>query len=180
VLSESVALDRELVAGSASLLRQLDMQGPAMVEFKVDSRDGKPKLMEVNGRFWGSLQLAIDAGIDFPLLYTQLIQGVQIDPAFRYRSGVQSRWLLGDFDSFMIDLFSNAREKCFFYPRLTPLGSLVRFLRFFGSDLHYDVLSLDDPGPGWNEICFYLRTNIRLFMRMLASGSQAEGGTVHP
>ena len=27
-----------------------------------------PYLMEVNGRFWGSLQLAIDAGVDFPAL----------------------------------------------------------------------------------------------------------------
>ena len=37
-----------------------------MVEYKRDSSTGQPYLMEVNGRFWGSLQLAIDSGVDFP------------------------------------------------------------------------------------------------------------------
>jgi hypothetical protein len=36
-----------------------------MVEFKDDGVN-PPCLMEINGRFWGSLQLAIDAGVDFP------------------------------------------------------------------------------------------------------------------
>ena len=39
-----------------------------MMEYKQDRRTGTPLLMEVNGRFWGSLQLAIDAGVDFPYL----------------------------------------------------------------------------------------------------------------
>ena len=39
-----------------------------MVEFKLDARDGVAKLMEINGRFWGSLQLAVDAGVDFPAI----------------------------------------------------------------------------------------------------------------
>ena len=42
-----------------------------MVEFKHDERDGVPKLMEINGRFWGSLQLAIDAGVDFPRCWSR-------------------------------------------------------------------------------------------------------------
>jgi len=32
----------------------LDWHGVAMVEFWIDSRDGKPKLMEINPRFWGT------------------------------------------------------------------------------------------------------------------------------
>ena len=33
-----------------------------MIEFKWDAEDNRPKLIEVNGRFWGSLNLAIRAG----------------------------------------------------------------------------------------------------------------------
>ena len=66
VLGESVAksykrccdIGRQLVEG-------LRWTGPVMVEFKIDNRDGRPKLIEINGRFWGSLPLAIASGIDF-------------------------------------------------------------------------------------------------------------------
>ncbi len=44
----------------------LDWTGVAMVEFKLDARDGVAKLMEINGRFWGSLQLADRRGRRFP------------------------------------------------------------------------------------------------------------------
>ena len=44
------------------------------IEFRIDSRDGVPKIMEVNPRFWGSLQLSILSGVDFPyLLYKALL-----------------------------------------------------------------------------------------------------------
>ena len=66
VLSESIALCPDARDYAHSLLDDLGWHGVAMVEFKRDARDGVPKLMEINGRFWGSLQLAIDAGVDFP------------------------------------------------------------------------------------------------------------------
>lgn len=53
--------------------------GVAMVEFKVTA-DGTAYLMEINGRFWGSLQLAIDAGVDFRWLLYQLAAGRPVDP----------------------------------------------------------------------------------------------------
>ena len=68
VLSESIAVDPEARDYSERLLSALRWHGVAMVEFKADNRDGRPKLMEINGRFWGSLQLAIDAGVDFPAI----------------------------------------------------------------------------------------------------------------
>ena len=45
-----------------------------MVEFKTDNQTGEPVLMEVNGRFWGSLQLATDAGVDFPRLLLEFAE----------------------------------------------------------------------------------------------------------
>ncbi len=47
-----------------------------MVEFKLDRRKGNAaKLIDVNGRFWGSLQLAILSGVDFPYYLYQLAVG---------------------------------------------------------------------------------------------------------
>ena len=60
--------------------------------------------MEVNGRFWGSLQLAIDAGMNFPLLFYRLAIGEDVPSQFDYKAGVRSRWLLGDLDQLLIRL----------------------------------------------------------------------------
>ena len=47
--------------------RVLSYSGLAMVEFRRGP-DGVGYLMEVNGRVWGSLPLAVRAGMDFPAL----------------------------------------------------------------------------------------------------------------
>ena len=77
VLSESAPLDPVASAHATTLLDAIGWHGVAMVEFKRDSRDDTPRLMEINGRFWGSLQLAIDAGVDFPALLMTLVEGVR-------------------------------------------------------------------------------------------------------
>ncbi|MDI1297254.1 MAG: carboxylate--amine ligase, partial [bacterium] len=46
------------MALSEKLLQALGWEGPAMVEYRYDAESGDYWLMEVNGRFWGSLPLA--------------------------------------------------------------------------------------------------------------------------
>ena len=77
VLAISEDLDPELLRSSMALLRALEWDGVAMVEFRVERETGISTLMEVNGRFWGSLSLPIMAGVDFPLYYWQLFHGEQ-------------------------------------------------------------------------------------------------------
>jgi hypothetical protein len=57
-------MDPQLLEHAERILEALKWHGVAMVEFKRDTRDGVPKLLEINGRFWGSLQLAVDSGVD--------------------------------------------------------------------------------------------------------------------
>jgi predicted ATP-grasp superfamily ATP-dependent carboligase len=67
--------NRRLVEYSIKLLKEMRWQGVAMVEFKLNEENGDANLMEVNGRFWGSLPLAINAGVDFPyLLYKMIVE----------------------------------------------------------------------------------------------------------
>src|SRR5678815_1154177 len=84
VLSESVAADPETVRKSLALLSALDWNGTAMVEYKQDRVTGQRYLMEINGRFWGSLQLAIDAGVDFPALLVAAALGEHPAPVTQY------------------------------------------------------------------------------------------------
>ena len=139
VLSESIPVDPYLRDLAQRLLDALAWHGVAMLEFKIDP-DGTPYLLEVNGRFWGSLQLAIDAGIDFPWLLYQLATGQAITSTPKYAVGVRSRWFLGDLDHLYLTLKSrtSAAEK---------LRTLVRFLALVQSRTRYDVNRWDDPEP---------------------------------
>jgi predicted ATP-grasp superfamily ATP-dependent carboligase len=95
VLRRSVAANPRLVDSSLRLLRHIGCRGVAMVEFRIDSRTDEAYLMEINGRFWGSLQLAIDAGVNFPSLLVKLILGNRTSRP-SYRENVVLRWWLGD------------------------------------------------------------------------------------
>lgn len=79
---------------SFKLLQEMKWVGVAMVEFRVDARSGVPKLMEVNPRFWGSLNLSLLAGVDFPFIQFQIATGHSVIPNLNYEAGVKSRWLL--------------------------------------------------------------------------------------
>jgi len=94
-LRRSIPVDPRLQQPASRLLSAMAWHGPAMVEFRDDGA-GEPCLMEVNGRFWGSLELAVAAGVDFPALWTGLLQGRRVPPPLGYQTGVTSRWLWGD------------------------------------------------------------------------------------
>jgi len=144
VLRESIGMDDELLFYSECLLKALAWEGVAMVEFKRDEVRGGFRLMEVNGRFWGSLQLAIDAGVNFPLLLAERAQGRHIHSSGQYKIGTRLRWLWGDADSLIAVLKGSdkrAQHTC------GKLKSVLNFLRFFGKDLRYEVFDRDDMGP---------------------------------
>lgn len=70
----SIQPPEHLLADAQKLLDHLSWHGVAVVEFKVDEH-GRHWLMEINPRLWGSLALAIDAGVDFPLGLLGLARG---------------------------------------------------------------------------------------------------------
>lgn len=151
VLCESVALDPVSVAHAERLLSALEWHGIAMVEFKRSDRDGELKLMEINGRFWGSLQLAIDAGLDFPALVARIAAGQSIDAQPAYRIGVRSRWLLGDVDRALAILTRSAGSLNLPAGHPGRLRSLAQVLNPFQS-ARGEVFRMDDRGPGWLEL----------------------------
>jgi predicted ATP-grasp superfamily ATP-dependent carboligase len=152
VLSESTELDPELVAYAMRILQPLEWHGVAMMEFKQDRCTGRPFLMEINGRFWGSLDLAVQAGVDFPYLNYQLALGQPLEPQRRYEVGRRSRWLLGDLDHLLIRLFHRGEDQHPPEGSSSRLGAVKQFVGHSGGRTHYDVISTDDPGPFLHEL----------------------------
>jgi len=56
-------------------MEALDWQGVGMLEYRWDRTTGAFWLMEFNARFWGSLHLALFAGVDFPALLVDAWRG---------------------------------------------------------------------------------------------------------
>lgn len=146
VLCESVAVDPVLKDYAERLLRAAEYRGVAMVEFRIGT-DGRPYLMEVNARFWGSLQLAIDCGVDFPWLYYQMLMGESVAPVQEYQVGRRLRWWLGDLDHVLLQIRN---------PDLGVGQKLAVVGRFLGTSFdprcRQEVFRWSDPGPGWLEL----------------------------
>jgi predicted ATP-grasp superfamily ATP-dependent carboligase len=147
VYRESIAADPGLVAKSRALLEMIGWQGVAMIEYKVDEATGTPFLMEINGRFWGSLQLAIDSGIDFPGLLVRLARGEQVQSPPAYRVGIRSRWWWGDVDHLLAMLRRSPAQLS-----LTPgapgrLATIAEFAKVWRPGDRSEVLRWSDPKP---------------------------------
>jgi predicted ATP-grasp superfamily ATP-dependent carboligase len=153
VLRESIPLDAQLLAQCSELLRAFGWNGVAMVEFKLDEKSGIPYLMEINGRLWGSLQLAIDAGVDFPWMLVQLASGESPPAVLAYEWGLRSRWEWGEVDHLLARLFRPTRYLAHSSvdSDSSSLRSFGRLLHGFGSPARAEVFRRDDPRPFLRE-----------------------------
>jgi hypothetical protein len=105
--------------------------------------------MEVNGRFWNSLQLAIDAGIDFPRLWASILSGETPESSSNYVKGVTLRWLWGDVKRFLYILAGPPPGYTGSYPTLRQ-----GFTELFGSQpstTRLEIWRTDDLWPAVGE-----------------------------
>ena len=131
---------------SRRLIRALDWNGVAMVEFKLNRSSGEYCLMEINGRFWGSLPLASAAGADFPAMLLELELTGSITPGGAYRNGIYCRLLSRDLMWYESVLRGGEDA------RIAHVPSRWEVLKGLGLFLHprhrFDVQALRDPRPG--------------------------------
>ncbi|MFO0687474.1 MAG: ATP-grasp domain-containing protein [Myxococcota bacterium] len=151
VVRESVEPDPKLLAASQALIARVGLDGVAMIEFRCPPGE-EPALMEINPRLWGSLQLAIDAGIDFPGLLWRMHAGLPIEPP-RAKLGVRTRWLLGDLDHLLIALKRPEMREATGRSRSAVV---LDFLRSFADGSRLEVLRGDDPRPFLRELRLWL------------------------
>ena len=154
---ESVPLDPVLNDYAVRLLAALRWTGLAMVEFKLGALG--PRLMEINGRIWGSLPLAVKSGMDFPARMADLYLGSPRSrngpPDAEYAPGVRSHNL--DLEVIWIGSALRGRRG----HRLVATPSRGDALRVALSLVlprdGFDVLTRDDPRPGLVELVRILR-----------------------
>ena len=154
---EALQPSAEVLDQSQRLLREFDWRGVAMVEFKVDAATGVPYLMEVNGRFWGSLQLAIDAGVDFPMLLARAALEGDATPSAAGRPGVRSRWEWGDASHLLARFRRSSAELGLPPGSPSRARTLLDVLRWHRGDM-LEVFRASDPAP-------FLRESIDWFLR---------------
>ncbi|UCE02511.1 MAG: ATP-grasp domain-containing protein [Candidatus Latescibacterota bacterium] len=149
---ESCALDPQLYEFSARLLAALEWTGLAMVEYKVG--EGGPVLMEINGRVWGSLPLAIKSGMDFPRhLVRLLFEGESAfghTPLRDYKLGVRSRDLLRDLTWISAILAQHGRYP--FLPIPRRRAAFTALLSLLDPRRKTDLGDWDDPLPALLQV----------------------------
>lgn len=109
------------------LLEELKWSGVAMIEFKRTINDKSLKLMEINPKYWGSLELSFTAGINFPYLNYLAALNREI-PHTGYQKNVYFRWTIpGDW---LWCLYSNKNDRKNF-------KEMKRRLKIF-TNIHWD------------------------------------------
>jgi predicted ATP-grasp superfamily ATP-dependent carboligase len=94
----------ELIEQAKKLLSGIKWCGIIEIEFMRDPRDKVLKLMEINPRFWNSLHLAVQSGVDFPFLLYQLAMDREVPEINNYAVGQICRNLLpGDLLHFLVN-----------------------------------------------------------------------------
>src|SRR5207344_1712570 len=128
----------ELEELSLTFLRSIGYYGLVELEFKLDPRDGRPKLLDVNARTWGYHTLGSCAGVDFPyLLYRdQIGEPVDAGRAVAGRSWVR---LVTDLPTGVLEISS----------RRIRLRDYIRTVRRSDTEA---VFARDDILPGLVEL----------------------------
>jgi predicted ATP-grasp superfamily ATP-dependent carboligase len=146
-LAETIELEPRLADATKSIMKEIAFTGPAMVEYRVDRRSGEPYVMEINGRFWGTVLLAPAAGLDLPYLYWKMVNGLEIQPVeTRYRVGVRGRYLVGDTKCLLLCLKGRPKQWTGAFPQRWPAlkAYMHSFIDRHSSDL---ILTPQDPMP---------------------------------
>jgi protein-tyrosine-phosphatase/predicted ATP-grasp superfamily ATP-dependent carboligase len=144
ILAVAEEPDPELFSSSMALLRALEWEGVAMVEYRVDRGNKASALMEVNGRFWGSVSFPISAGVDFPLYYWQVLHGERPNVPSQYSVGMRWRWSPGYVDRMQSILFRNAGQTG---PRPSIARELLAAPLDFSPFVKEALWSWSDPLP---------------------------------
>lgn len=136
-----------LAQTARTLLESLEWTGPAQIEFKLDERDGRLKLIELNPKFWWTLDLSIKSGIDFPGMIRDLLLGRAVTKDRSYTAGIRYKFLCSPGAYAYVQLFRK-----FGWHGLRDPQRYVR--THYGFDLR-------DPLPDLRKCGLTLRTLVR-------------------
>jgi len=137
---------------SIALLRHLGWEGAAMVEYRFDPATGDACLMEINGRFWGSLPLAFYSGAPFALYTYAVLGNGDVPPPAHPHAGLRCRFGIPETKRLLRILFQRDRIPD---PTLhfNPWVEIFSYIAgFFDPRMRYFVWSWRDPLPFFADL----------------------------
>ncbi len=161
---KSHPIDPFLMTQAKKIIQGLNYTGVAMLEFRKNYETKESVLIEINGRFWGSLPLAVASGADFPYYLYMLLTEKKKTFSKIYNNNLFCRgttedlyWIYDEFTSFKS---LKIREK-FIGKILLEFSNILLFRE------RNDTLVLDDPRPGIMEICALVHLPVSILQRKL-------------
>lgn len=139
----------ELLESAERLLESIDYEGVAMIEFRRGAHDGRPYFLEINGRLWGSLALALHAGVDFPRALLEChLQGEPSETRTGRRIGLRCRNIFPGELLYLRSILRPQAPTANLQPpsRTAAIGEFIRLT--FDPRIRHDYLWLSDPVPG--------------------------------
>ncbi|AKG92431.1 putative ATP-grasp enzyme [Geoglobus ahangari] len=124
---------RKMEKIARELLKEVEWYGVAMVEFKLDERFNKPVIIEVNPRFWGSINHAIVSGVNFPYLLYKMVTEGDVEKVTDYKTGIVTAYFMNDMRAVISALMS---------------GKIRKVLKITKIDA-FDEFSSEDPLPAF-------------------------------
>jgi predicted ATP-grasp superfamily ATP-dependent carboligase len=146
VVRESIRAPGDTLTAAVALARHIGLQGPCEVEFRRDAA-GRPLLMEINARLAGTIENAVQSGIDLPLMVWHWATGQPVAPVHAYRAGVRTRWLHGDL-RWLKENWSRVGRP----DGTSHLRGACTVLAEFGKSFHYDYFDRRDLKPFLTEL----------------------------
>lgn len=129
----TVAVDEDLARRATALLAGLDWSGLVQLQFLRDSA-GVPHLIDLNGRFFGSMALSVAAGPNLPDAWGRRVLGQVLPELPDGRPGVRFGWAAGDLRRARVERRGGLTN---------DVGSVLRWLPGAASS----VWDPRDPGP---------------------------------
>lgn len=157
-VAQPLRLHDDQMLKSEALLRAIAWEGPAMVEYRYDPKTRRYLLMEINGRFWGSLPLAYHCGVHFAWeMYRRHILGEDVTRTSPSRLR-RARYMIPETRRlFRIVMKGNSIRDPAFQRR--PVSDVVSyFTGFLDPKMRYYVLSLSDPKPWVTDLVNVVRS----------------------
>lgn len=154
--------NREIMDLTADILKAVKIWGGiAELDFVIDERDGKPKFLEINPRFWGgSVQCAISAGgVDFPFLLHEIATDNRISDSYEYKTGIKSRNVISNDLRHLLAVLRSSS------PFTYKLKTVTDFMKFYQDDAYF-IFSLSDMKPFFSLFEYYLLKKPAGFIRI--------------
>ncbi|MBD3189616.1 MAG: ATP-grasp domain-containing protein [Candidatus Heimdallarchaeota archaeon] len=115
------------------LMKALNWHGVGMVEFKRDA-NGTPKLLEINPKFWGTTEVSISAGMDFPYMLYKIAMEGDVKPNFSYLYPKKFGWPISMGVRHLLETE-------------TPFTTIKEYLKLFTIHNGTNIQLFKDPNP---------------------------------